>query len=253
MSWLGKKAADVVTSGQQLVNGTVTAVKLAAGAVVAHLGYTPVNKAGDTMTGDLQIAGAKLDLRSAPGDTNGLKAWMDVNGIGYINAGYSVSDLELQTAGVTRIKASRNGHVTMPNQPCFSAVGGTDHNGNSGWVSSLNPMKFPTAYQVVNVGGHMNGTTGIFTCPVAGIYEVQLSVLMGQNGYGQLGVKKNGVVVRDSFVHANNMGSAYYTTGGKIFVQCSANDQLTIGDVATYSGTGLYISAHGSCSIRLVG
>jgi hypothetical protein len=36
-------------------NGGVTASMLASGAAVANIGYTPVNKAGDTMTGDLTI------------------------------------------------------------------------------------------------------------------------------------------------------------------------------------------------------
>jgi hypothetical protein len=37
-------------------DGTVTAAKMAAGAAVGNLGYTPVNKAGDTMSGALEIA-----------------------------------------------------------------------------------------------------------------------------------------------------------------------------------------------------
>ncbi len=37
-------------------DGEVTAAKLASGAVVTHLGYTPLNKAGDTMTGNLTIS-----------------------------------------------------------------------------------------------------------------------------------------------------------------------------------------------------
>lgn len=37
-------------------DGSVTAVKLASGAVVSHLGYTPANKAGDLFTGDVQAA-----------------------------------------------------------------------------------------------------------------------------------------------------------------------------------------------------
>uniref|UniRef100_A0A7C3HJY4 Uncharacterized protein n=1 Tax=Meiothermus ruber TaxID=277 RepID=A0A7C3HJY4_MEIRU len=36
-----------------LANSAVTGPKLAAGAAVANIGYTPVNKAGDTMSGDL--------------------------------------------------------------------------------------------------------------------------------------------------------------------------------------------------------
>lgn len=37
----------------QLANGSVTAPKLATGAITGSLGYTPLNKAGDTMTGQL--------------------------------------------------------------------------------------------------------------------------------------------------------------------------------------------------------
>jgi hypothetical protein len=38
-------------------DGTVTAAKMAAGAAVGNIGYTPVNKAGDTMTGALTLGG----------------------------------------------------------------------------------------------------------------------------------------------------------------------------------------------------
>ena len=37
--------------------GAVTNAKLASGAAVANIGYTPVNRAGDTMTGNLTVAG----------------------------------------------------------------------------------------------------------------------------------------------------------------------------------------------------
>jgi hypothetical protein len=39
----------------QIADGAVTASKLASGAVTGNLGYTPVNKAGDTMTGTLVL------------------------------------------------------------------------------------------------------------------------------------------------------------------------------------------------------
>ncbi|WP_396189416.1 hypothetical protein [Flavobacterium sp.] len=232
---------------------------------------TAVRKTGDTMTGTLTVGGNLLvsaesggvrtiGAASGTNTTVVLQASTTIGGGPNIeltkdNVAYFDSNIikfRSTDASLTYGGFDTAGRLTVPNQPCFCAVGGTDHNGNSGWVSSLNPMKFPTIYQTLNVGGHMNGATGIFTCPVAGVYEVQMSVLMGQSGYAQLGVKKNGVVVRDSFIHENNLGSGYATIGGKIFVQCAASDQLTVGDVAGYSGTSLYISAHGSTSIRLV-
>lgn len=38
-------------------DGEVTAAKLASGAAVSNIGYTPVNKAGDTISGDLEVDG----------------------------------------------------------------------------------------------------------------------------------------------------------------------------------------------------
>ena len=47
------KIVDASITTPKLADGAVTVPKLAAGAAVGSLGYTPVNKAGDTMTGAL--------------------------------------------------------------------------------------------------------------------------------------------------------------------------------------------------------
>lgn len=52
---------DPFTVGQQLADASVTAAKLAAGAAASNLGYVAVNKAGDTMTGEL-IVGSALSV-----------------------------------------------------------------------------------------------------------------------------------------------------------------------------------------------
>jgi hypothetical protein len=53
----GQRLAQDVRDGsiqtQHIANQAITSAKLAPGAVVGHLGYTPLNKAGDTWTGDL--------------------------------------------------------------------------------------------------------------------------------------------------------------------------------------------------------
>lgn len=54
----GRLAQDVRDASiltQHIANQAVTSAKLAPGSVVGHLGYTPVNKAGDTMTGALSL------------------------------------------------------------------------------------------------------------------------------------------------------------------------------------------------------
>ena len=39
-------------------DGSITAAKLASGAAVSNIGYTPANKAGDTFTGAVNVTGA---------------------------------------------------------------------------------------------------------------------------------------------------------------------------------------------------
>lgn len=39
-------------------DGSITAAKLAAGAAVSNIGYTPANKAGETFTGTVKVSGA---------------------------------------------------------------------------------------------------------------------------------------------------------------------------------------------------
>ena len=41
----------------KIADGAVTGTKLAPGAAIANIGYTPVNKAGDTMSGSLDVSG----------------------------------------------------------------------------------------------------------------------------------------------------------------------------------------------------
>jgi hypothetical protein len=57
-------------------NGGVTASMLASGAAVANIGYTPVNKAGDTMTGALYINGNTVWHAGNDGAGSGLDADM---------------------------------------------------------------------------------------------------------------------------------------------------------------------------------
>lgn len=49
------KVADGAVTTAKVTDGNITAAKLASTAVTDKLGYTPVNKAGDTMTGSLTV------------------------------------------------------------------------------------------------------------------------------------------------------------------------------------------------------
>lgn len=51
-------APQITSSG--IANGAVGNAQMAAGAAIANIGYTPVNKAGDTMTGNLDLGTYKI-------------------------------------------------------------------------------------------------------------------------------------------------------------------------------------------------
>ncbi|GIW30219.1 MAG: hypothetical protein KatS3mg071_0393 [Meiothermus sp.] len=68
---------SIVTA--HLANGSVTAAKLASGAAVANIGYTPVNKAGDTITGDLTVNG----ISNIGGRTFRKVSFVPTDGVGW--------------------------------------------------------------------------------------------------------------------------------------------------------------------------
>ena len=68
-----------------------------------------------------------------------------------------------------RMKIDNAGRVTMPYQPAFEATVGTAFTGD-GSVSGDETFIFSNAR--VNVGSHYNTSTGIFTAPVTGLYQI---------------------------------------------------------------------------------
>ena len=66
------KIVDGAVSNAKLSAGAVDNSKMAAGAAVANIGYTPVNKAGDNMTGTLGVNGitAQFPLHAYNANTN---------------------------------------------------------------------------------------------------------------------------------------------------------------------------------------
>jgi len=61
---LDTQSQDATLTSAKIETASVTAAKLASGAAVSNIGYTPVNKAGDSITGALLISDGTL---SAPG------------------------------------------------------------------------------------------------------------------------------------------------------------------------------------------
>lgn len=84
--------SDGGVSTAKIADGAVTNAKLSGGSVNALLGYTPVNKAGDTMTGALTVPAATVS-GTAPtitmADTDGITRSIHANSnlIGFLTSG----------------------------------------------------------------------------------------------------------------------------------------------------------------------
>lgn len=120
----------------------------------ASLGYTPVNKAGDTLTGVLAATKgtAALPGIAFSGDTN----------TGIHSSGADI--LDLVTAGASRWRVDASGRLLCPaqSQPSFRASTSTT-------LAAVGD--FHTYGSETDHGSNFDNGTGTFTAPVAGWYE----------------------------------------------------------------------------------
>jgi hypothetical protein len=152
----------------------ITGAQLASGAIVNNIGYTPVNKAGDTLSGQLRlpVASAGTPAVASSGNTN----------TGIFFAG--TDQVQISTAAGNSNSFVRNGsniaHV-QPNMPAFHASGnggwyyGNTFGGTGRWTE-LNTLQpgggWPGGWQIgAQKGGSNLSTNGRFTAPVSGWYS----------------------------------------------------------------------------------
>ena len=122
---------------------------------------------------------------------------------------------------INGLKMDSDGRVLLPNQPSAVCYFGD----TNAYVQETQSWIFDnTEY---NIGNHYSTSTGRFTAPVAGIYQVSFFTLSGSTSDAYyLVVRKNGT----------EQGRAYqYTRAGQMHMQvkCNANDYLQVGTDGT--------------------
>src|SRR6056300_1477617 len=84
----------------------IAGTQMQSGAVIDSLGYTPVNTAGDTMTGQIQVANGSV-LGSSGNPNSGLRI--------------DAQTINLRENGTDRLAFNSSGHPTHSNNPAWEA------------------------------------------------------------------------------------------------------------------------------------
>lgn len=139
--------------------------------------------------------------------------------------------------GSGQLAVDTSGRVTAPNQPFFYGQLPQNTSKSANWAPLAN--KFTNV--IINRGNHYNTTTGNFTCPVAGDYEVKIGGFINSAGDGQ----------RVAVQFYKN-GGTYQIAGGQLsdgdspfpvlsmVIPCAANDTVACGEL--YSPNALSLS-----------
>lgn len=111
--------------------------------------------------------------------------------------------------------------ITMPNRPAFRITGSSSNNWSSG--STLSGSNVSIDY---NQGSFYDNNTGIFTAPVAGLYQVFFQARVGDtNGLSQAAVYKNGNIVQAWWeIITNNQSAQHF--GVNTISNLAAGDTL---------------------------
>lgn len=170
-----------------IANSTLTGGKLASGAVVSNLGYTPLNKAGGSVSGQLKLPSGSTGTSSIglSGDDN--------SGIYFPGT----NQVTITTNGSNRLNVNSAGNTNEPNRPAFYAcgLGGWYYwntFGGSGWRELTG-----IGWEFSTQGGISVSSNVRVTAPVSGYYWFYLQTYYyndtnGTPGYVHWNIGRNG-------------------------------------------------------------
>ena len=149
-----------------------------------------------------------------------------------------------ETAGGNRFLINTSGHMNVPNQPMCSAGAGTSSGAGTQEITNMGV--------IVNNGNHYNTSNGRFTCPVAGIYEVNVHMLSGYAAaYNWIAIFKNGSPVQN--MHWNpDSASGHHYTGLSCLQTAAANDTLS-GGIQNVNGVATATAVNFYLTVKLIG
>ena len=151
------------------------------------------------------------------------------------------------TAGTSALTIDSSGRMLTSARPSFRAKFSA-----SGTLGSVNTLVFndvtTSGFGLHNVGGHYSTSTGIFTCPVDGLYFFQFNVYQNNTTDTEVDLYVGSQAVGNGRFMAT--GDSYGTCNNANTLMLSANDQVL---VKVQVGTAYYNSTVSSFSGFLVG
>ena len=141
-----------------------------------------------------------------------------------------VSEIQDPTNGNTALTVDSSGRVALPNRPyAFVDFGGSAYASKSGGST----LVFDNA--IHNDGSHYNTGTGVFTCPVAGLYTVQCSTLsQNVSDAYEVWLQQDGTTIARTLTIGRAVSFSYA-------IKCTASQTLAFAISTTtniYEGTG---------------
>lgn len=166
----GKTVAYRTVINADISSGAAIAgTKLAAAATADNLGYTPVNRAGDTLTGRIQaVAGSAADPA--------VRLSSQATGLFFPAA----NTVAVAVAGIERMRINANGQKTVGTDPnsgsvMFMAMGttGWTYANSYGGINAWREIGANFGWDSYQRGGsNFNNGNGRFTAPVTGFYHL---------------------------------------------------------------------------------
>lgn len=193
----------------------------------------------ETGSGNLAVQTSAFSIANPANDETLFTAVADGAVTGYHN---NSKKFETTAAGT-----AVSGYQTQSAIPNFLAAG-LSNASTSAATDSGGTLLFNTIRH--NNGSHYDSSTGRFTAPVAGYYQVNCHLLIDNSAvsnHNRAAVQKNGSDY--NIINYNrNTETEYHGQGGSIIVQCAANDYLSI-----ECGSGVHIGSETHFSAHLIG
>lgn len=147
--------------------------------------------------------------------------------------------IALQNNGVTGFNLTAAGYPLTPLRPAFYATKTNGNTGTSGTIVYNNVL--------LNIGSGYSASTGIFTAPVSGTYQFNITAISATGGYVETAVYYNGTSSMVFNIRGSGSTGTTAGAGGGFCYFMNATDTMRCGVAGSASqfGDGPYTTFSG--------